>query len=502
MTPWRFPPTGDPPSPCTPCIFPGGEPTLLCQDPVGAWAGVEVDGDIVYGTWRSSGFTLMEKEAIQEAAPAAQEKRRCPACADSSQCLPPPAIIDWPRFDYWTPLPFYLSSIASGELVFAPGVLLGAFSNLESTSLTAALSFRTDWLQPAIELGLETRLGTATVSYLLSEGFTTAASGTSSEELQQQLALSFPLVSSTAMRTTTSLVATTGIVDSLSLTGGVPFTFVEGFNGSAGGASLDFAHDLGVAAGLAFLRMTSGSDLDLFARNMLAASASTVIYPPVVSDTGLGAFTEGLFSFAFPSPVPHQVIKLGLKASYSTFPWPFYQVTNPRGDFDPVVQVLPGEDASFPGLPVPHCAPGRASHLCARPGGLGRRRRTSRPRRTGAPLRRSLLRTRISTRGMEVLFVFSVGEGTYPFSWGRASGSIRALQRRSTGPPTFDRTSPYRPTVFPGTGLLRTAGMATLVRRPGSAGASTGVGAGEAPVSLSGPGFTTRSQRRSSPPRR
>ncbi len=49
-------------------VFGGNEPYLLCEDPVGAWAGEAAGGQIVYATWRSSGFTLMQKEAVHETA--------------------------------------------------------------------------------------------------------------------------------------------------------------------------------------------------------------------------------------------------------------------------------------------------------------------------------------------------------------------------------------------------------------------------------------------------
>lgn len=443
--------------------FPGGEPSLLCEDPVGAWAGVEVGTGIVYGTWRSSGFTLMEKEGIHRPAPAVEEK---PPVSTAPIPPMPPSVryIDWPRFDYWAPLPIYLSTIASSELLLAPGVLVGAFSNLESTSLTAAFSLRTDWLQPAIELDLGTRLGTTTVSYLLSEGFTTTAPGASHEELQQQLALSFPLVSRIALRTTTSLVASTGIVDSAILRGDTPFTLVDGFNGNAGGVPLTFEHDLGVIAGLAFARVTSGSDLDLFAGNALAASATTVIYPPVVSDTGMGAFTQGLVSFAFPSPVPHQVVKLGLKASYTTLAGPFTQVTNPRGDFDPVVQVLPGRtllslDYQFP-IALLDAPLIYSFGLVGLGGGVHVEAAAD-----WSPSPAVLASDPYLYAGMELLFVFSVGEGTVPVLLG---ASVR-FDPRFAAP--FDWSTDIRPYIvvstdsFAGTGLLNRARMAPTFMR-------------------------------------
>jgi hypothetical protein len=251
--------------------------------------------------------------------------------------------VDLPRFVYWTPLPIYYSNIDPGDLLFAPGILIHALSNLETSSLDAALSFRTDWLQPAVQLDVQTVLGTTQVSYVLSEGFTTAALGGSLEELQQQFSLSFPLVSSIILPSSTTLVASSGVVDSLILTGSTPFSFAEGLQGSTqSGAPLTFEHDVGLTAGLAFVRTRSGSDFDLFTPDALVASTSEVLYPPTVSATGIGALCQALISRAFPSPIEHQVVKIGLKASYTTIEGPFLQITNPRGAFDPVTQILAG----------------------------------------------------------------------------------------------------------------------------------------------------------------
>ena len=68
--------------------------------------------------------------------------------------------VDLPRFLAWAPLPIYYSSIASAEIVAAPGAVFWGVSNLGTSSYVAAISFRTDALQPAVELSLQTMLGT------------------------------------------------------------------------------------------------------------------------------------------------------------------------------------------------------------------------------------------------------------------------------------------------------------------------------------------------------
>ena len=431
----------------------GDEPNLLCEDPVGAWAGEAVGGKIVYGTWRSSGFTLMQKEALHEPGPTVQEKQSV-APPSMPQLPASGGYIDLPRFVYWAPLPIYYSSIAAGELLLAPGVLIHALSILESSSLDAAVSFRTDWLQPAVELDVQTVLGTTQVSYLLSEGFTTAIAGESMEELQQQLSFSFPLVSRTVLPTTTSLVASTGVVDSLLLTGSTPFSFVDGLRGvDQGGAALTFEHDVGLSAGLSYVRKTSGSDFDLFTRNALVMSTSEVFYPPQLSGSGMGALAQALVSYAFPSPFPHQVVKFGLKTSYTTFGGPFLQVTDPRGAFDPVTQFLAGRtllsvDYQFP-IALLDAPLIYAFGLVAIGGGVHVEAAAD-----WSPTPADLLFDHYVYAGMELLFVLSMGEGTLPVL---IAASVRFDPHFAT---PLDWTTDIRPYIalstdsFAGVGLV------------------------------------------------
>jgi hypothetical protein len=449
---------------------PGGEPSLLCEDPVGAWAGEAVDGKIVYATWRSSGFTLMEKDPVHAAAAAAA------AAAPAGGEVPPESLmpgsplpgsrryLDLPRFVYWAPLPIYFSSIAASELVFAPGVILGSLSNLETTSLDAAFGFRTDHLQPSVELAFRTLLGTAGVSYALSEGFTTSASGQSREQLQQELAFSLPIVSSSVLRTTTALTASAGIVDSIILRSPIPFDFLDGFSAGQGGAAPGFEHDAGVSGGLWFVRAVSGSAFDLFTPNALVASAAAVFYPPAVSDTGIGVLAQGLVALSLPLPFPHQVVKLGMKTSYSTFGELFVQVTNPRGDFDPVIQVLPGRtlvslDYQFPiallDAPLFYIfglvAVGCGVHVEAAA--------------DWSPSTATFAFDGSLYTGIETLLVFSAGEGTVPVLFGM---SIR-FDPRFQAP--FDWLTDIRPYIaistdsFAGAALAGRTGRAPVYIR-------------------------------------
>jgi hypothetical protein len=319
-----------------------GTCTLVCEDPVGAWAG-ELAGDrVLYATYRADGYTLMEKPMQQKESrlpPAAPAQQESETDAAAGEAVP---YVDLPRFLAWTPLPIYVSTIASAEIVAAPGAVLWGVSNLGTSSYLAAVSFRTDALQPAVELSLQTALGTVGLGYALSEGYTNLSSTDHKQELRQQAALSIPLISSTKLNSATGLSVFTSISDSLIAEGPQVFSFLDGLGVGAGAASLSFSHDIDATAGVGFQRSSMGSPMDLFALSQVLASFAFSLYPPVLSATGPGAVATGVFSVSFPSPVQHHVVKLGLKASYVSFNETFYQITNPRGAFDPVVQSMPG----------------------------------------------------------------------------------------------------------------------------------------------------------------
>jgi len=321
----------------------GKQCATICEDPIGAWSGEVVGNEVLYTTYRTDGYTLMmkapqhEKREPPQIVPPPPQPDNAPA--DVINAVP---YVDLPRFLAWSPLPIYDSTIASQEIVAAPGAIFWGVSNLGTSSCLAAVSFRPDALQPAVELSLQTALGTTGLGYTLSEGYTNLSPSDHREELRQQISLSFPLVSTLMLSTSTSLTLSTAIDDTLSAAGPQSFPFLDGLGIGAGSSSLSFSHELSATMGLSFVRTVIGSVMDMFPRSEVLASAAFSAYPPWVSATGLAAVASGIFAVAIPSPVPHQVIKAGIKASYVSLNETFYQFTNPRGAFDPVTQSLPG----------------------------------------------------------------------------------------------------------------------------------------------------------------
>jgi hypothetical protein len=235
-------------------------------------------------------------------------------------------------------------------------------SNLGTSSALAAVSFRTDALQPAVELSLQTMFGSIGAGYSLSEGYTNLSATDHRQALVQQLGVSIPLLASVERSTTTALSLSLSATDSLTARGTQGFTFLEGLGIGDAAAGLSDSHDVYFSAGASFLRETEGSAMDLFPRNEVAASAVISAYPPVLSSSGPGAVAHGLVSVSVPSPLAHQVIKLGLKGSYVGLGGTFYQVTTPRGVFDPVIQYM-WASPCLPGLPGSNRPAGHAAGL-------------------------------------------------------------------------------------------------------------------------------------------
>jgi hypothetical protein len=320
----------------------GSHCVLICEDPVGAWAGELVGQRVLYATYRTSGYTLMIKDI--------QSKPRDPPAAFPQQAMAKTAVttlqqssyVDLPRFLAWVPLPIYCSTIVAGEIVAAPGAAFFGLSNLGTSFYAASVSFRTDALQPAAELSLQTQAGTVGLGYSLSEGYTNLSQTDHKQELDQQVSASFPLISSTMLTAATALSLAFSVNDTLVAEGTNVFSFFDGLGAGPGAASLTRSHDIDATVGVDFGRSSIDSPLDLFALSQTLLSFAVSMYPPILSATGPGAVLTGLFSVSFPSPFAHQVLQVGLKTSYVNLNETFYQITNPRGAFDPVIQTIPG----------------------------------------------------------------------------------------------------------------------------------------------------------------
>ena len=110
--------------------------------------------EVLYATYRPDGFTLMEKPLDRKPLDLPEGAEAQPTGNAQAPPLIAAPYVDLPRFLAWAPLPIYYSSIASQEIVAAPAAIFYGVSNLGGSSFLGAVSFRTDALQPAVELSL------------------------------------------------------------------------------------------------------------------------------------------------------------------------------------------------------------------------------------------------------------------------------------------------------------------------------------------------------------
>lgn len=342
----------------SPVASSGGGLYRVAEDPVGVAAGEIRGGSVIYTTYSPDGYVIkkrpLQRVAVSHTngssrATTSRETAGAPTNKGPSEgggtasarsigektTRAARRYIDWPRFLFWLPLPVYpSSSLSPGDLPLGFGLLAYGDSLLGRNSYSATLGLRTDVLQPSLSLSASSMLGPTTLSYGLSEGYTGSSSSGYRQTLKQSLSLSIPLVAEYLMGVTTNLSLAPNLGDQLAITHGAPFSFAAPIN-NPGGFSFSNSYSVGVT--LSYGRTRWGAPLDIFPPDDLELDLAESYYPPPMSAhlPGLDSVFAG--SFSFPSPFPHQVVRVGLKTSYSTIASsaPRTPLVNPRGLFLP-----------------------------------------------------------------------------------------------------------------------------------------------------------------------
>jgi hypothetical protein len=151
------------------------------------------------------------------------------------------------------------------------------------------------------------------------------------------------------MDTTTNLSVTPGISDTFQVSKGQAFALSAPFQDPQ---SFEFQHAYSLNLNLSFSRDHAGGPKDIYPSHQVAASLQEQYYPSLLSDspTGLVSILEGFVSF--PSFIPHQVVKIGIKSSYSTIAGTRSPLVNPRGIFVPASVPTPVDIQMTPGRSV------------------------------------------------------------------------------------------------------------------------------------------------------
>jgi len=337
--------------------------TLVCRDRVAAFAGQMVDGDLLYASYSWRGFCikrmpgrdLLNQPVALPAAQAVPPKREWGEVKSTAYC-------DLPLFQFWLPYP-NVTLLSPQRFLLGGGIYVLGASPLQTTSYSAALSFYPAVMQPIGTLSLSTALGITDISYYLDLDYSSDTSGYYRQTMTHTLLLSVPLLGSVSDDVSSRIVFSGGLGYSYRLYSVRSFGFFNGFSD----AGLTDENELDFLSVVSFSFSQSGGILDFYAPLSVTGSILVQVPLPVFPESVTGFHTVGRLELNLPFFIPHLVLKLGTKASYTTEELLGYPVIRPRGLFDTEPQSTTGRalfsaDLLFP-LALPDQPLGGGFHL-------------------------------------------------------------------------------------------------------------------------------------------
>jgi hypothetical protein len=303
---------------------PAGAVALIQRDPVGADFGIEAGGSLLYGSYTSKGICLKEVPLADLAnEPVPPDER---ASESYLPAIPPAApAASAPYFDFPLPL-FWLPSFVQAETgpsanEIGVGFLVMGGSILGKWGWTVGAGYLFTAAQPVANLTLGGYLegvGLLQLSMNLGYGYSPGpAEDLYTQSLSSFLSVTTPLISTSSFDRSQSLSVSAGISYTASLTASAPFNAA----GSLSGAGLSDRSFATVQSGINYSAAVHGGSIDFFPPWQLALALSNTLLPPLLSAAVWGDLAGLEWSANVPSPVPHQVVKLGIKASYGLGPY-------------------------------------------------------------------------------------------------------------------------------------------------------------------------------------
>ena len=311
-----------------------GQVVRIQDDPVAAISAVPDGNSILYSSYSADGWCLKRTPVsdLAEAAVPPEQIEALPYPAEpawTGKSVTQAPYTDWPAPLLWLPYP---TLTRTGPA--SPGVELG----LGAIAYGASLLGRTTWLadaawsfasqQPLADLSVSAVAGPFTLAadsrlaYEYSDDYM--------QSLVSTLTVGLPLLSETAFDTQKAFTLSVGIGNSAELESASPFTFSQAVGPLAGA----WQNRLFATSGASFQWVQSGGQIDFtppLALNVFLQNSTylpVLNYPAPESDLFLG------LGLNLPSFIPHQVIRLGFKATdVLGGPFTAYKdsFTSPRG---------------------------------------------------------------------------------------------------------------------------------------------------------------------------
>jgi hypothetical protein len=226
--------------------------------------------------------------------------------------------------------------------------ILGA-SYLQTTMYSLALSFFPETLQPVGTVDFQTALGNMDVKYALDLSYQYNTDDLYEQTISNTLTLALPLLTTITYNAENNISIYGGLKYSYHLYNQESFAFLNQFNID----SLTPENELRLVTGLDFSFLKKGGIIDYYEPWAFNGNISVQTPLPVFPDSkqGIDAFTQ--FALNFPTFIPHTILKLGVKASYTSEELLDYPVIQPRGLFDQEPQKREGRmlfslDCLFP----------------------------------------------------------------------------------------------------------------------------------------------------------
>jgi hypothetical protein len=339
--------------------------SVVCRDPIGAFDGIVTGGAdrrIIYSSYSPDGYILKQKPfSLTESWPLSSRE---PDATDiegkegqhrqghhqedepgENPQLSPDQIkpyIDFPAPLFWLPLPFYVNTISSPGPVFGLGAYVYGASVLSNAEWQAAVTTRLDIFQLGADVSASIRVYPFDLTYALSQAYIPIQDSTNYQTTYQSLGISLPIFSYSLFSAKHELGLETGLQHRFRFMDNEPFPIF----GLGTDREFDTDNLLYLYGGVFFETRKHKAPRDLHYPLLFEIELDGALPLPVGSITREGFTLEGDMAAHLPSFFDHQVIKLGLKADYttpelleSTTP---VNSTVPRGMFSPDLKQYEG----------------------------------------------------------------------------------------------------------------------------------------------------------------
>jgi hypothetical protein len=295
--------------------FSHDELSLVCEDPVGAFAGCTTDSHLIYTSYTTDGFCLKAKP-IQTLIPAVLTKPEAevPAPPFEWQHLPESeAFTDLAYPLFWLP---YLSIDFNQPSNSGGGIYLTGISLLGTSLWHLIITFHPEVMQPQIIFSALFHINEIGITYNLNHNYQHRGGEEPSfhQTIKQNLSMDIPVISSHKLSLITSLSFTLGIAHTLALFQSSPFSFFNAFNLQP----ISLQNQYGLLSGANFTIGKTGGPMDFYSPLQFHTAISSYTSLPLFPESYPGFRLVSNISLNLPSLLPHNVIKPVITGSYTS----------------------------------------------------------------------------------------------------------------------------------------------------------------------------------------